>query len=62
MFKRREMYFQGNAKSMSEVVECRTPEIAIQVSDPLLRLFLRLTARAIEAKIPESYINEAQLN
>jgi len=49
-------------KPMSEVVDTRTPELIIQVSDPLLRLFLRLTARAIEAKIPESYINEAQLN
>ena len=47
---------------MSDVVETRTPEIYVQVADPLLRLFLRQTQRAIEAKIPESYICEAQLN
>lgn len=47
---------------MTEVVETRTPELIIYVEDPLLRLFLRQTQRAIEAKIPENYIYEAQLN
>ncbi len=47
---------------MSDVVESRPTEITIQIADPLLRLFLRKTQRAIEAKIPESYICEAQLN
>jgi len=47
---------------MSEVVECRTPEIVVYVENPLLRHLLRLAQLAIEAKIPESYINEAQLN
>jgi len=49
-------------KGMSEVVECRTPEIVVYVENPLLRHLLRLAQLAIEAKIPESYINEAQLN
>ena len=47
---------------MSEMVECRTPEIVVYVENPLLRHFLRLAQLAIEAKIPESYIREAQLN
>jgi hypothetical protein len=47
---------------MSEMVECRPPELIIYVDDPLLRHFLRLVQLAIEAKIPESYIREAQLN
>jgi len=47
---------------MSEMVECRTPELIVYGENPLLRHFLRLAQLAIEAKIPESYINEAQLN
>jgi hypothetical protein len=49
-------------KGMSEVVDSRTPELVVLVENPLLRHFLRLAQLTIEAKIPERYIYEAQLN
>ena len=33
---------------MTEMVECRTPELVVYVEDPLLRHFLRLAQLAIE--------------